>query len=262
MGRPTPRVAHRCRATIAALAGDTGRTADPDDMLWGRSDPKLLLYDDALLDGWRRPEWVEVSGFPYRDLRVEPGEMTHTPGADGDGQRVLVTFGSYLGPLVVDDLHQVVTALAIRAHEGTKDVTEVVVAGPRPSTWPDDSTAPSRAPPVRFVGFVPLSEILDGCTAVVHHGGIGSMFATLHHGLPALVVPQAFDQPFNARAIAARAAGRNGCADGITAGLDAVLAGDGARQAAQGVARQLVPASVAATRAVDTICRVLERTDR
>ncbi|GLZ36624.1 nucleotide disphospho-sugar-binding domain-containing protein [Actinokineospora sp. NBRC 105648] len=43
---------------------------------------------------------------------------------------------------------------------------------------------------VRVVEPTPLNLFLDGCSAVVHHGGSGTALTALAHGLPQLVLPQ------------------------------------------------------------------------
>jgi UDP:flavonoid glycosyltransferase YjiC (YdhE family) len=47
---------------------------------------------------------------------------------------------------------------------------------------------------VRLVDPVPLSLFLDGCDAVVHHGGNGTALTASAAGLPQLVLPQIMDQ--------------------------------------------------------------------
>jgi UDP:flavonoid glycosyltransferase YjiC (YdhE family) len=51
---------------------------------------------------------------------------------------------------------------------------------------------------VRIERFIPQSVILPHCTAVVSHGGSGSVIGTLAHGLPAVLIPMGADQPLNA----------------------------------------------------------------
>lgn len=70
-----------------------------------------------------------------------------------------------------------------------------------------------------FIGFAPLSQIIPDCGYVVHHGGIGTTFATLIAGKPAIVMPQAYDQFFNATLIDRWGAG----IDQMRVGLDTAL---------------------------------------
>lgn len=58
-----------------------------------------------------------------------------------------------------------------------------------------------------LVDSVPHDWIFPRVTAAVHHGGAGSTSSALRAGLPSVIVPFAFDQPFWARRVQARNAG-------------------------------------------------------
>lgn len=61
---------------------------------------------------------------------------------------------------------------------------------------------PSNLPEnVRHDEYVPLSWLLPGAAALVHHGGIGTMAQALAAGVPQLIMPLAHDQPDNAARI-------------------------------------------------------------
>ena len=47
--------------------------------------------------------------------------------------------------------------------------------------------------------FIPQTTVLPHCSAVVSHGGSGTVIGALAHGLPQVVIPMGADQPFNAR---------------------------------------------------------------
>jgi len=51
---------------------------------------------------------------------------------------------------------------------------------------------------VRHISFVPFVSLLPHCSAVVHHGGIGTAARALASAVPQLIVPFAFDQVDNA----------------------------------------------------------------
>ncbi|MDI6105166.1 activator-dependent family glycosyltransferase [Actinoplanes sp. NEAU-A12] len=53
---------------------------------------------------------------------------------------------------------------------------------------------------VRMVPYVPLHALVPTCTALINHGGFGTVMTTARHGVPQLVVPWDFDAP----ALAAR----------------------------------------------------------
>jgi len=59
---------------------------------------------------------------------------------------------------------------------------------------------------VRIERYVPQAEILPRATAALSHGGSGSTWAALAHGLPLVLVPEGADQFDNARACAAAGA--------------------------------------------------------
>jgi len=45
----------------------------------------------------------------------------------------------------------------------------------------------------RVERFIPQADLLPSCSAVVHHGGAGTMFGALAHGVPQLIIPQGAD---------------------------------------------------------------------
>jgi UDP:flavonoid glycosyltransferase YjiC (YdhE family) len=53
-------------------------------------------------------------------------------------------------------------------------------------------------PQVTVERFVPQADILRACSAVVSHGGSGSVLGALAHGLPQVLIPMGADQPLNA----------------------------------------------------------------
>ena len=57
------------------------------------------------------------------------------------------------------------------------------------------SSLPSE---VQHFPYVPLSQLLPHCAALIHHGGIGTCAQALQAGLPQLIQPLAFDQFDNA----------------------------------------------------------------
>jgi UDP:flavonoid glycosyltransferase YjiC (YdhE family) len=51
---------------------------------------------------------------------------------------------------------------------------------------------------VRHFDYVPLSKVLPRSTALIHHGGIGTMSQAIAAGIPQLIIPTSHDQPDNA----------------------------------------------------------------
>jgi UDP:flavonoid glycosyltransferase YjiC (YdhE family) len=61
---------------------------------------------------------------------------------------------------------------------------------------------PRDLPPgVRHFDYVPFSEVLPRCAALVYHGGIGTLSQALAAGVPHVIMPMAHDQPDNAARI-------------------------------------------------------------
>jgi len=57
------------------------------------------------------------------------------------------------------------------------------------------------------LSYVPLGSLLPWCSAIVHHGGIGTVAQALRAGIPQLITPMNFDQPTNAARVRALGAG-------------------------------------------------------
>ena len=69
----------------------------------------------------------------------------------------------------------------------------------------------------RLVSFVPLHALAPTCSAVIDHGGPGTVFTVASRGVPQLMVPKLFDEPLLAENLAGRGAGlvmRSGDASG------------------------------------------------
>lgn len=64
-----------------------------------------------------------------------------------------------------------------------------------------DTSAPRTDHAADFA-YVPLSQLLSHCRAHVHHGGMGTLAATLAAGIPQIAIPAVSDQPDNARRLA------------------------------------------------------------
>jgi UDP-N-acetylglucosamine:LPS N-acetylglucosamine transferase len=74
---------------------------------------------------------------------------------------------------------------------------------------PDQDPAALAPPPAnaRVERFIPQADLLPRCSAVVHHGGSGTMLGSFAHGLPQVVVPQGADNFINAGLITRAGAG-------------------------------------------------------
>ncbi|RVW08370.1 glycosyltransferase [Prescottella agglutinans] len=85
------------------------------------------------------------------------------------------------------------------------DVELVMTTGP--SVDPVGLHAPANATVHQYV---PHNELMPACSAVIGHGGHGTTFRALAHGLPMLILPMSplTDQPTIGKTVAAAGAGR------------------------------------------------------
>jgi UDP:flavonoid glycosyltransferase YjiC (YdhE family) len=101
-----------------------------------------------------------------------------------------------------------------------------------------------QPPNVSLAQYIPQAHILPYCSAVVSHGGSGSVLGALAHGLPSLLIPMGADQPLNAARCVALGLGR--ALDPVTASAEQVreavadlLADPRYRRAAEGMRDEL-----------------------
>lgn len=230
------------RAGIPAVSVVIGRSMPPEILavaterlrpLWGTL-PADALLGDACVDVW--PDSVRDPGtaavpktFRMRPTPFDPD--VPLPPLPEDGF-VYLTLGT-----VVFGATPVLRG-AIRAL-GRLDVDVLVALGP------GDPAALGPLPDrVRAAGFVPQAEVLEHAGLVVHHGGTGTVLASLAAGLPQLVLPQGADQFANAETLGALGAAKALVGDEIR--IDAIetavrelLADSKARDIARGVATEI-----------------------
>lgn len=188
-------------------------------------------------------------GGSYRGMYVDiypPSlgtlDMSHVPvvqrrrpadGVPAEGDVVYVTFGTAFN--AVDD--QFRAAVEAAAHVAAEVVVTVGPTG--------DPGAVGAVPDnVTVARFVPQAELLPRCTAVVSHGGSGTVLASLAHGIPLLCLPRAADQFRNAGNVARVGAGVSilpaETTDAALRGaLDTLLGTDGPRAAARALAEEI-----------------------
>jgi UDP:flavonoid glycosyltransferase YjiC (YdhE family) len=115
----------------------------------------------------------------------------------------------------------------------------VTVGSDAPPDWARDLPANTTVH-----GYVPYTDLLPRCSAVVHHGGAGTMYAALAHGLPAVITPSGADQFANAARIAAAGAGvvldaSALTADGIRASVHTALRDEAMQARARRMAAEI-----------------------
>lgn len=239
---PAASLAHFARPFRRAASALTAPGADPGALALG-APADLLLHDPNLLAP--DPIAARAVGFPYWDGVA--GKASDLADIDAwlerPGPHVLVTLGSFVG--LAQRRAWLLAADAIR--EIGASALFVGVRGP----WARQVFAVRSD--LCCVGFVPLSAVLERFDAVIHHGGIGTMIATIRAGRPAVVLPQAFDQGHNARLVERIGVGCDGSSRALSPLLGRLL-GDGAlRRRTVHVATTIVSTRAAVEAASDRI---------
>ena len=151
-----------------------------------RSTPMLSAYSPRVIP--HPTDWsenVHVTGYLFLDTQIEwqpPSELQAF--LDAGDPPVYIGFGSMAGRnpeqlarLVVDALNQ----------SRQRGLLLTGWGGLRPEWIPDN---------VFVTDLAPHSWLFPRMTAVVHHGGAGTTAESLRAGVPTVIVPFVFDQPF------------------------------------------------------------------
>jgi UDP:flavonoid glycosyltransferase YjiC (YdhE family) len=171
----------------------------------------MELANDALSPLWRSfgrdsPGWggiyrglsIEVCPPSLEPLSVPAGESTRLRPAPlslrsrdiSDPPTVYVTLGTVFG--ATNEVFRTIL-------EGLEDESLEVVVTVGPDNDPEE-LGPQQEN-VRVERYIPQADLLPRCSVVVHHGGSGTMFGALAHGVPQIVVPQGADNFVNAEHI-------------------------------------------------------------
>ncbi|HET8951126.1 MAG TPA: glycosyltransferase [Solirubrobacteraceae bacterium] len=139
--------------------------------------------------GHGAPGALVLSPFPP-SLRAVPGAIAFRsgdpPAADGDA--VYLTLGTVFNAESGD--------LFTRALAGVRELGVPVVA--TTGRQVDPAELGPQPPHVRIQRWIPQSELLPWCHAVVSQGGSGIAMGALAHGLPSVLLPVGADQPHTA----------------------------------------------------------------
>ncbi|HEY1764463.1 MAG TPA: glycosyltransferase [Opitutaceae bacterium] len=154
--------------------------------------PQLVL---GLFPNWFapvQPDWppnTHLTGFILHDDGGEAGTDAEAEAFLAEGPPpLLVTPGS-----AAMDRHRFF-AETIRACAGIGARAMLVTNHP--------AQLPGRLPAgIRAFAYLPFSRIFPRCAAVAYHGGVGTLAQTVRAGVPHLIIPNAHDQPDNARRI-------------------------------------------------------------
>lgn len=151
-----------------------------------RSTPMLSAYSPNVIP--HPPDWsesVHITGYFFLDSNVDWQPSTELKAfLDAGDPPVYIGFGSMAGRNPEQLARLVSEALA---KSGQRGLLLTGWGGLRPDLVPDN---------VFVVDAVPHSWLFPRMAAVVHHGGAGTTAEALRAGVPAVIVPFVFDQPF------------------------------------------------------------------
>ncbi|WP_285689868.1 nucleotide disphospho-sugar-binding domain-containing protein [Actinoplanes sp. NBRC 103695] len=232
---------------LAAFAAEAERRGVPD--LTGQRPDVEIDVSPPSLDAFAPPRPPGSRGLvlPMRFTAYTGG--SHLPDwllRRSDRPRVVVTLGSFTQWFRDGGLMREVVL-------GTRDLgVDLVVA----TAGADLPALPDPLPEhVTLVDWVPMRALLAVSDAIVHHGGLGTVYAAFAAGVPQLVLPAAAGPALaNSRTVAARGAGAVLDMDGAVAtalkpAVEDVLVNPAYREAAQEVAAEMAampsPADVA-----------------
>jgi sterol 3beta-glucosyltransferase len=131
--------------------------------------------------------------------------------------------------------------------------------------WGALDEAVHQSEQVFFVKDVPHHWLFPQMSAIVHHGGAGTTGAALRSGIPSIVVPFGFDQPFWGQRVAALGVGPRPLpharltADGLAGAIERALHDTHMRERAAQLGGQ-IQREQGAAQAIDHIHRALRRT--
>lgn len=170
---------------LAALEGQTvlvfapPSLHDPDVPL----PPNLVSLRPASADRTAEPDlpaWAQALGEERPLVYATLGTVFNDP-----------TYGLPFFPAIIEALAE-------------EPVDVVITVGPEV----DPGYLGTPPANVRVERYVPQSLLFPRCSAVVCHGGYGTLLTAVEHGVPLVVVPYGADQPINARSVERLGIGR------------------------------------------------------
>ena len=218
---------------------------------WGNSPLKVI----GLFPEWfapPAPDWPEqtvLTGFLFFDRGGEAPLAEEAEAFLGSGSPpVLITPGTAMAH-AAEFFEAALEACRIL------DRRALLVTGHRghlPSPLPGNAL---------HVDYVPFSQVLQRCAAIVQHGGIGTTAQALAAGIPQLVQPMNFDQPDNAArlerlGVARSLDRREGSARTMADALGSLLGSGEVRKRCRSLAARIDP-----LRSLKRACRAVEELD-
>ncbi|MBQ1080614.1 nucleotide disphospho-sugar-binding domain-containing protein [Nocardiopsis sp. B62] len=124
-------------------------------------------------------DYVSVRPIPFNGPSTVPDWLR----GPAERRRVCLTLG-----LTAQEVHSGGASLA-EVFDAVSDIDAEIVATVREDDLAQVGSVPDN---VRVAGFVPLSVLLPTCSAIIHHGGSGTVNSALEHSVPQLFVPSSF----------------------------------------------------------------------
>lgn len=173
---------------VNRIRRSVGLAPTPNVVRWSYS-PQLTI---GLFPSWYgppQPDWprnTRLTGFPLFD----GGHMKELPVALEEFRRagpppVVFSFGTGMmhGATLFRNAIEVCRITGFRGVFLTRHRAQI----------------PADLPPgIHWSEYASFRELLPGCAAIVHHGGIGTASQALAAATPQLILPHAWDQPDNA----------------------------------------------------------------
>ncbi|GAB2737972.1 activator-dependent family glycosyltransferase [Amycolatopsis magusensis] len=176
--------------------------------------------------------YLRMRYVPYSGHAVVPGWLRSEPGRPRVALTLGVTAAAYFDGhgLAVQELLDSLADLDI-------DLVATIAERERAEL----RGIPGNA---RVVPSVPLHALLPGCSAAIHHAGFGTLCSALNYGVPALCVPERFDEPALARRVARHGAGlalpmTEATGDKVRAMVERLLEKDSFRTGARSLRNQM-----------------------
>lgn len=222
--RPDVVVREPCEYASAVAAAQAGVPLATVAISFSDAEWSVLDFVADILDGYepglrrtlqaapfltRFPPLLDASPFPrtvrYSDRATTGLGTAGTVGEpaslwpEGSGPRLYVTLGSKAGSMAsargtFAAVLEAVDGLGARVLVTVGREFDPVLLDPTP-------------PWARVVAWVDQDVVLPACDAVICHGGSGTTYGALGHGVPVGFLPMFADQPANARAVVRAGAG-------------------------------------------------------
>jgi UDP:flavonoid glycosyltransferase YjiC (YdhE family) len=190
----TPEERTRRVAATDELLAEFGLAADPHGLA-SRSAPYLTLFPESLDD----PVASAPPAWRYREIRTRALRPLGDWWPGDERPLVYLSFGSVAPTMDVFPslYHAAIDALAVLP-------MRVLVTVGRDR---DPSELGPLPPNVHVESWIPQADVMPHATAMVCHGGSGTVRMGLAAGVPMAVLPMFADQPWNAERVAQLGAG-------------------------------------------------------